>query len=66
MAINLPAFTATVAVLVKSAWTSLVLAVEADNAVTLSSNAKPARCAVAISVGENADVKALASDLVLV
>jgi hypothetical protein len=66
MAINLPAFTVTVAMLVKPAVTSLVLAVEADSVVTLSSSATPALCAVIISVGENADVKALAADLVLV
>ena len=66
MAINLPALTVTVAKVFRSPATSVVLAASADNVVTLSSNANPALCAVTSSVGENADVKALANCLVLV
>jgi hypothetical protein len=65
-AINLPALMTTVAMLFRSLLTPVVLAASADNVVTLSSSATPALCAVIISVGENADVKALATDLVLV
>ena len=53
------------AALSNRAVTPAVLLPMLDNAVTLSSSATPARCAVTSSVGENADVKALASDLVL-